>query len=377
MNSTADSTTTVKPTSSAPSRSRDMLAVLALYAGCIAAAIILSMVLVQVTGGPPGKVFSALLNGSIRKPGRWGQTLTESAPLLMVALGTAICYRAGLVNIGQEGQLLMGAAAAAFVTIRFKIDGPFGILVALLAGIGAGALWAGIAGALRFGRRVPEVLSTLLLVYVAGSLGGYLLTRKFLLLDHDQGTGNTLTRSGSVPSNTHIPYVHIFGNDFPMSVLVGLTLALFLWLALDRSVWGFRLRMLGQNLRTAQRSGVSAAMYGGTAILLSGGFAGLAGSSMLLGGSGSYQFTPSFSNGVGWQGLLVALVARNNPLGAIAAAVVFAGLRTGSTFLSATGVGATIVDIIQALLVLAMLVPSALLFVRDRRRALVAVRSRT
>ena len=150
-----------------------------------------------------------------------------------------------------------------------------------------------------------------------------------------------------------------------------------MWLALERSVWGFRLRILGQNRRTAQRCGVSAAMYGGTAIVLSGGFAGLAGSSMLLGGQGSYQFTPSFSYNFGWQGLLVALVARNNPMGAIAAAFVFAGLRTGGTFLQATNVTSTIVDIIQALLVLAMLIPAALLFIRDRRRALTAVRSRT
>jgi simple sugar transport system permease protein len=212
---------------------------------------------------------------------------------------------------------------------------------------------------------------------VSSSLAGYFLTRKFLLLDPHQGTGNTLTRSGDVPAQTRLPQVRIFGNHFPISVVIAVVLAVIIWVVLDRTVWGFRLKMLGQNPRTAQRAGVSAGIYGGMALLVSGGFAGLAGSGMLLGGAGSYQFTPGFSNSIGWQGLLVALVARNNPLGAIAAALVFAALRTSSHFLAGTGVGATIVDIIQALLVLALLIPPALLFIRDRRRAMAAVKSRT
>jgi simple sugar transport system permease protein len=375
---TVEPTTSAAPPGPAPStRWRDTLTVVALYAVCILGALMLSALVVRVTGGEPSKVFTALLDGSLRRPGRWGKTLTEATPLLLVALGTTISYRAGLVNIGQEGQLLVGAAAAAFTAIRFEVSGPFGIVVALAAGIGAGALWAGVAAGLRYWRSVPEVLSTLLLVYVAGSVAGYLLTRKFLLLDPDQGTGNTLTKTGSVPHDTRLPRVRIFGNDFPISVLIALVSAVLLWAAFERTVWGFRLRMLGLNPRTARRAGVSAVAYGGTALVLSGAFAGLAGSGMLLGGAGSYQFTPGFANGIGWQGLLVALVARNNPLGAIAAALVFGGLRTGSTFLASSGVGSTIVDIIQAHLVLAMLIPPALLFLRQRRRALAAIRSRT
>jgi len=361
----------------APDPRRERLLVVGLYAGSVVAAVLLAMVLVRVTGGAPHKVITAFLDGSLRKPGRWGATLTDSMPLLLVAVGTSVCYRAGLVNIGQEGQLLMGAAAAAFIAIKFDLHGPLAIVLALVTGVAAGGLWAGGAGVLRYRSGVPEVLSTLLSVYVASALAGYLLTRKFLLLDPNQGTGNTLTVSGNVARQTRLPQWHLFGNSIPISVIMALVLAVVVWVALDRTVWGFRLKMLGQNPRTAQRSGVSGELYGTTALLVSGGFAGLAGSAMLLGGAGSYQFTPGFSNNFGWQGLLVALVARNNPLGAIAAAVVFAGLGTSSTFLAATGVGATIIDIIQALLVLALLIPPALLFFRERRRALAAVKSRT
>ena len=116
---------------------------------------------------------------------------------------------------------------------------------------------------------------------------------------------------------------------------------------------------------------------GSLALILSGAFAGLAGSLMFTGGAANYRFTPGFSNNFGWEGLLVALVARNHPLVVVPMALVFAALRTGAGFLAATGVERKIVDIIQALLVLALLVPPAILFIRERRRAMAAVRSRT
>ena len=161
-------------------------------------------------------------------------------------------------------------------------------------------------------------------------------------------------------------------------MLIALAFAGIAALVLVRTVPGFRLRMLGQNPRTAQRSGVPANRYSIVAMLISGAFAGLAGAVMLSGGDfGNYQLVPGFSVGIGWTGLLVALVAREKPLAAVVVAFVFAALRTGSGFLAATGVERRITDVVQALLVLALLVPPAVLFVRQRRRALAATRERT
>ena len=130
--------------------------------------------------------------------------------------------------------------------------------------------------------------------------------------------------------------------------------------------------MLGRNSRAAQRSGVSQTGYGASALMISGAFAGLAGAVMLAGGGfafGNYQLVPGFSTNVGWTGLLVALVAREKALVAIPVAFVFAGLRTGSSFVGSTGVEGRITDVIQGFLVLALLVPPAVMFIRDRRRA--------
>ena len=337
----------------------------AMYVASIAVALSLSAALIAITGGPWRTVLSALLDGSIRNPGRWGGTLAEAAPLLIVALGAIISTRAGLVNIGQEGQLAVGAACAAMVATRGS--GPFVMVLAIAAGFLGGAFWAGIAALLRYWRKVPEVISTLLLVFIAAQATGYLLTRTFLLLDDDPNKPNRVQTSAQLDSATRIGQVRIFGNEFPWSVPVAVLLAIAVGLLLHRSVWGFRLTVLGRNPRTAQRIGVPVVMAGAAALCISGAMAGLAGEAMLAGGTANYRYTPGFANSVGWEGLLVALVARNRPMVCLPIAFIFASLRTGSGFLAATGVERSIVDVVRALLVLALLVPPAVAAVQRRR----------
>lgn len=356
------------PSAMAPVRilNRNSAGTFASYAFFIVLALAIAAFLVAVTGGPWRTVTSALLDGSLRKPGRWGDTLTEAAPLLLVALGSIISTRAGLVNIGQEGQLLFGAACMAFTATR--LTGPVGLLLSLAIGFAGGALWAGLAAVLRYWRRVPEVITTLLLVFIAAQLTGYALTKQSLLLDPSKDRPNKTSTSAQLTASTRLPKIRVFGNEFPVSVIIGLLLAAGVAVALSRTVWGFRLRMVGENPRTAQRAGVGAVRAGSAALLLGGGFAGLAGTLMLSGGTANYRYTPGFSNNIGWEGLLVALVARNRPIVAIPVAFVFAMLRTGSGFLAATGVEREIVDVVRGLLVLALLLPAAVSFVRTRRR---------
>jgi simple sugar transport system permease protein len=169
----------------------------------------------------------------------------------------------------------------------------------------------------------------------------------------------------------------VFGNQFPISVFAAIILVALVWLVLDRSVVGFRLRMLGRNPKTAQRAGVAERRYGIGAMLVSGGFAGLAGGVMLAGGDfGNYQLVADFGAGIGFAGLLAALVARQRVFVLIFVAFVFGSMRTGSGYLRATGVSGRISDVVQGLLVLALLLPPAILYVRERRRALAATSSR-
>ncbi|MGD9995490.1 MAG: ABC transporter permease [Ilumatobacteraceae bacterium] len=354
--------------------------VVALYAVCLFGALALAAILVEVASdkGSWTSVYTVILDGAVRSPGRWGLTLGVAAPILLVALGTTVSGRAGLVNIGQEGQLVIGAGFTAYVGVRIGGPGPLALLISLACGIIGGAIWAGIAGALRFWRNVPEVLTTLLMGTVAANLMGWGLRHRFLLLAPAEGRANRNQVSEPFAADRRIPRVSLFHNEFPVSVIAAIVLAVIVWLVLGRTIVGFRLRMLGRNARTAQRAGVPANRYGIGAMLVSGGFAGLAGGIMLTGGDfGNYQLVANFGAGIGFAGLLAALVARQRALVLIFVAFLFGGLRTGSGFLRSTGVSARIADVVQGMLVLAMLLPPAILYVRARRRALAATSSRT
>jgi len=351
--------------------------VLGLYAASIGGALLISAVMVESTGGSWSDVFSALLDGSIRGPGRIGITIGTAIPLLLVAVGTIVSSQAGLINIGQEGQLAIGAAAAAYVGVELSGPGPLVLVALLVAGVVGGAIWAGIAALLRYWRGVPEVLSTLLMVTISAQLVGYGLKNQWLLLAPAEGRANRQQVSEQLDPDTRIPRITLFGNEFPISIALAVGFAALVAFMLTRTVWGARLQMLGRNQRASHRAGVSASRYGAGALLISGGFAGLAGGAMLAGGDfGNYTLVPGFPVAIGFGGLLVALVSQRRVLVAVIVSFVFAALRTGSGFLAATGVERRITDVVQGLLVLALLVPPAILFIRERRRAIAAASDR-
>ncbi|MXW43111.1 MAG: ABC transporter permease [Acidimicrobiia bacterium] len=345
---------------------------LLMYVLSVVVALGVSSVVVEATGGDWWPVLEALVEGSLLAPGRWGETLGVAVPLVLVALGTVISSKAGLVNIGQEGQLLMGAAFAVYFGFLLGGPGVINLVVVMMAGALGGAVWASVAGLLRFWRGVPEVLSTLLLVVVASQAVGYGLKQQWLLLEPGADRGNRNQVSQQLASGNRVPRLDFFGNQFPVTVFVAVVLALLVAFMLARTVWGMRLRMLGHNHMAAHRVGVSATSYGLAALGVGGAFAGLAGAAMFAGGGfsfGNYQLGPGFADNIGWTGLLVALVARERVLVVPAVAFVFAGLRTGAGFVNSTGVESRITEVVQALLVLALLLPPAVVFLRTRRQA--------
>lgn len=343
-----------------------------LYVASISGTLLLSGGLVAFTGNSWSRVFSALLEGAFLAPGRWGSTLTVATPMLLVALGMVIGVKAGFFNIGQEGQLLMGALVMSFIGTKLAGPGPLLLIGGLLVGAIAGGAYAVIAAVMRFRRGVPEVISTLLLVFVAYQVVGFAITTDWALRDLDPNRPSQAVSSAALPESVRLPVVNVVGNEFHIGLVVALAAAGAVAFLLVRSVPGFKLRLLGNSPNVAQQAGVAVARAGSAALFVSGAFAGLAGSVMLATGASSARLTAGFSSEMGWQGLLVALVARNRPLVCIPIAIVFAALRTGSGFLAATGVDRKAVDVIQALLVLALLVPPAVRFVLDRRRATAA-----
>ena len=339
--------------------------VVLLYVISVGVALALCALLVSVTGGSASEVFSALLDGSLRSPGTWGLTVNTAAPLLCVAVGTIWAGKAGLSNIGQEGQVLLGAAGTAYLATRLEGPGFFVIVASLAGGVVLGGLWALLAAVMKYTRNVPEVISTLLLYFIAIQITDYALTKRWMLAS--LSTDSRVNNGQPIKSDARLPSFVIFGNSISSGAVIALVLTVIIAFALARTTTGFRLRMLGLNPRTARRAGVSAALVGGTALVVSGATAGLAGAIWLTGGVPGDRFTSNMSSNIGWQGLLVALLARQRALLAIPMAFVFAILRTGSQFLSATGVDRRIADVVQAMLVLALLVPPAIQEIQRRR----------
>jgi simple sugar transport system permease protein len=344
---------------------RSAAARVGIFVVAIAGALAVSAMLVAFTHGSPSSVVTSLYDGSVNGWGSFGYTLDYAAPLLIVALGTIISVRAGLFNIGQEGQLMMGALAGTLVAIKVPGPGPVVLLLALCAAALGGAAWAAIAALLRFWRGVDIVISSLLLVFVAGQLLSYALNNEWFIQEHAPGSVK-LAESDQISSHVRLPRIgHYPHANVGTGFLLALGLAVTVAVLVARSRWGFRLQILGLNPVAARRVGINAALLGGTAIVISGACAGLAGGVMLTGTA--YRLTPTFSNNIGWTGLLVALIARSDAGAAVATALLFGALEAGGGFLSTAGIPTDLVPIVQALIVLGVVVPPALTRLRAIR----------
>jgi ABC-type uncharacterized transport system permease subunit len=357
-----------------------------LLVGAIGVALGLASALVAVTGSAPGDVWDAMLDGSVGSTPAIVTTLNHGALILTVAIGACIAFRAGLINIGPEGQLTFGALLGTALGLALPFDGGFAILLILLTAAAGGALWALVPAILKYWRGVSEVVTTLLLNFIAFQAVSFAVNRPYLL----QETVPPNSPFAAQPQSDRLPEADRIGAladgvgyRLQITIVLAVALGLIVAFLIARTPWGLRLRMFGFNPRIARRVGARPARIGGAALLLSGGFAGLAGGFLLTGvvlriqggfASGIYG---SFSNNFGWEGLLAALVARFRPLYAVAAAIFFGGLRAGGGVLASTGVNSSIVSVVQALLVLGVTLPAVLVQIRARHRQTAMQRART
>jgi ABC-type uncharacterized transport system permease subunit len=328
-------------------------------AGAVALAVVASMALVAGTGGSPFDVVRALCTGSITNAVSWSETLDGAAPLLLVALGACVSNRAGVFNIGQEGQLLVGAAAGCYVSLHLALPGVLVLALSLLTAAAAGGIWAGASALMSQARGVNVVVSTLLLSFLAIQLVSFAVSVPWLLQAPTSANEIASPESALLPVAVRLSGFGIYpGLVIGGGLVLAIVCTALLAIALGRSRWGFRLNLLGLNPLAARHAGVPAARLHACALLLSGAFAGLAGGVILSGSV--FRLQPALSDNFGWDGLLVALIARSRPLVAIPVALLFGALRSGSSFLTATGVPSYLVDVVQALLVLAFVIPPVL-----------------
>jgi simple sugar transport system permease protein len=275
------------------------------------------------------------------------ETLVKGAPLLFCALSFLLAWKAGIVNIGAEGQFLVGALAAAAVLTGNRAPGAMLLLAALPIGALAGAAWAGIASWLARKRGVLDVLATILLNFVAVGLVS-VAVHGFL-----QERSRTFPQTDPVPESARLPLL-VPGTRLHAGVVIPVVLALLLAWFLRATRGGFRVRAAGAGPRAAEFAGIDVGRVRRAAFLVSGGIAGLGGAVELAGVSG--RLFESFSPGFGYLGLAVAVVGGLSPAGAIAAAGAFGGLNVLASLLQRrAGVSAASALVVEAALLLAAL----------------------
>jgi simple sugar transport system permease protein len=321
-------------------------------------ALILGGITMLVTGiGIPtiGKSFVALFDGSFGSIYAISETLTAAAPVTLTGLGIALGFRAGLFNIGAEGQLILGGIAA--VAVGFLLTGLPAYIhlpLALLAGALAGAVWAGIAGWLKAATGAHEVITTIMLNLIAMRLAEYLLRNPPI-----QKPGRTDAISQSVLPSAELPKL-LAWLDPTYRVHLGIFLALIMvavvyWLLL-RTTTGFEFRASGHSPEAARYAGMRSGAIIVLVMACSGALAGLAGANQVLGVLG--RASPGFSAGAGFDGIAVALLGRSHPVGVLFAGVLFGALQAGGRQMQVSaGVRIDLIAMIQALIIVFVAAP--------------------
>ncbi len=326
------------------------------YALGLTALLWVTFVLLRV---PPLASLAALWTGAFgdAQSGHWyaiSETLVKTTPLLLTGLGVVVAWRAGMFSIGGEGQLMVGASAAALVArLLPNLPGPLLTVLMLAAGVGMGAVWGGIAGWLRVRRNVQEVISTIMLNYIALYLLGWLLD------------GPLQERAHRLAQSEPLPDAALFARILPPSLANGMVtrlhsgvlLALFVTVSvtvyLFRTSNGFALRVVGQNAEAARTARLPVDKLRIQAMLISGGLCGLAGVVEMLGVSG--RLYANFSPGWGYTAIPVALLGGLSPGGTLLSALFFGALSAGSSNLSRfSGVSTVLIYIVQAAAALAI-----------------------
>lgn len=334
----------------------------------VGVAVVLLVALLAATGQPAGPALSALWRGALGSTDALvSATLVRATPLVLAGLAVALAFRAGVLNVGAEGQLLAGAGAAAAAGGGLApLLGGVTVLAALACGAAAGAVWAGIAAVLRRRFGVLEVISTIMLNFVALYGVGYLVRGPL------QEPTRVYPQSATLPLGARLPLL-VPGSRLHVGFALAVVAAVLLWWTLRATAAGFRVRAVGLNPAAAASAGlIDVGRVTARAFLVSGALAGLAGAVEVTGVT--FALYENLSPGYGYTAIAVALLAGLHPIGVIGTGLLFGALEAGASAMQRdAGVPAATVGVVEALLILLVLGAGP---VRARVRAAAALRRR-
>ncbi|MFI7585904.1 ABC transporter permease [Spongisporangium articulatum] len=319
------------------------------WVAAVLGAIIIFGAILLTKGANPFEVFSTAWEQTVMNSYSVQQILIKAAPFALAALAVVVPSRAGLVNVGGEGQTIIGGVAAAglYIWLGATLPGGLMLLVMLLGGVVAGALWAGIAAAMRLTVSVNEAVTTLLLNYVALDL---LLALIYQPWKDPNGSGQPAT--AQIGDAVKLPV--FTGTKVHYGLLIAVLAAVAVWALFKYTAWGYNLQAVGGNPEAARRAGLPVTTLLLTAMLVGGALAGLGGAIHLTGVE--YQLRPSFGAQIGYLGFLASWLAMHKPGAVLAAATVLAGLAVaGDSLQLDSGLPAATSNILAGLILIAVL----------------------
>lgn len=308
-------------------------------------------IIIAVTGADPVQALTALFQGAFTNHDAFAETLVSTTPYIFLGLALALGFKAGLFNIGAEGQFYIGGLAGVFVAYSIHgLPGLIEIPLALLAGMAGGFVWSAIAGALKARFGAHEVITTIMLNYVAFLVANYLIDGGLMLAKHV-----STPRTPDIDPNAQLPII-IPNTRLHFGLILALLAVPAVWFLIERTTVGFQLRSVGFNPSAARANGMSVGRLLVLSMGISGALAGLAGIVEILGLA--HHMTDTVAAGYGFDAIAVALLARSNPWAVLPAAFLFGALHNGASFMQLeTQVSSDLVSIVQAMVIIFVAAP--------------------
>ena len=326
----------------------------------LALALLIGGIIIQLSGKDAINAYETLFQSAVGNERAIADTLLKATPLIFTGLATVVAFKAGIFNVGVEGSLYMGAFAAAWVGFTFT-DLPALLIIPLaflMAGL-MGGLWGAIPGYLKARLQVDEVVSTIMLNYVAILFTEYLVLGPFFV----PGMSNAM--SAEVAPQAQLPRIYS-RSQFNPSFFLAIATFFIVWFMMRRMNLGYEIRVLGTNMNFARWAGMPIRRIIVLVMFISGFIGGLAGAGQALGVH--YRFVAGFSRGLGFDGIVIALLGRNTAVGALLAALFFGALRSGSATMEMfTRIPRDLIDIVQALIIFFIAVDVGFGWLKSRR----------
>ncbi|KAF0092100.1 MAG: ABC-type uncharacterized transport system permease component [Fusobacteria bacterium] len=333
---------------------------LLLAIGTIILALLVGAVIISFSGNSPIEAYLSMFNGAFGSKQRFMEVLVKMIPLVIMALGTSVAFKANLWNIGADGQFIMGSIFAIFVTIYSGLPPIIGIPVSIIAAMIGGGLWAGLAGWIKVKFNANEVITTLMLNYIAVYFLSFLVYGPMM----DPG-GSKMPQTKLIPDAFRLPLFES-GNRLHIGIFISLIIVvimIFFW----KSTLGFKIALLGQGEKVTTYSGVSVKKMIVFTMIISGLLSGIAGWTEIYGVQ--YRLLEGITSGYGSMAIVIALMGGLNPVGILISGFFFSALLVGgATMQRMTDIPFSIVDIVQGLIIIFIIARTAINFKEIKNR---------